>query len=71
MDKAAYGMANDRKIDGNVKITTLIDENKAPGSYSVIWDGADHTGAPVASGVYLYRIHTGNDFAIRKMLLLK
>jgi len=34
------------------------------------WDGRDDRGAPVASGVYLYRIHVGRLVEERKTLLL-
>ena len=53
------------------KIRTLVDETKPAGNYSVTWDGVDQDGADVASGVYLYRIKTGDFSRTNKMLLLK
>ena len=42
-----------------------------PGEHSVLWDGADRFGRPVATGVYLYRLRVGGETETRKMLLLK
>ncbi len=52
-------------------VRTLVSENKAPGSYTVQWDGRDDRGAPVASGVYLYRLEAGAYRAARKMVLMR
>ena len=41
------------------------------GQHSVIWDGRDESGNAVSSGIYLYRLETGNYSATRKMLLMK
>ncbi|UCE17293.1 MAG: T9SS type A sorting domain-containing protein [Gemmatimonadota bacterium] len=38
------------------EVRTLVDEDKEPGYYTVHWDGRDHNGSEVASGVYFYRI---------------
>ncbi|MCG6915068.1 T9SS type A sorting domain-containing protein, partial [bacterium BMS3Abin03] len=48
------------------KVATLVDETKIAGSYQVIWN-ANRS----ASGVYFYRIETGNYCATKKLLLLK
>ena len=42
-----------------------------PGRKSVIWDGRADNGAQVSSGVYFYRLTTGEKVAQRKMTLLK
>jgi len=52
-------------------VTTLANEVTEPGTYNVLWDGVDHTGASVSSGVYLYRIEAGAFTASKKMLMLK
>ena len=41
------------------------------GQHSVIWDGRDESGNAVSSGIYLYRLETGNYSATKKMLLMK
>ena len=52
-------------------IRTLVDEIKATGHHSVVWDGRDNHGSPVASGVYHYRMRAGSYKANRLMMLLK
>ena len=52
-------------ILGN-EISSLVDETKSPGSYSISFDGST-----LASGMYLYRLYAGNYSQVRKMVLLK
>jgi len=53
------------------KVATLVDEIQLPGTYSVIWNGANESGEAVASGVYLYRLENDDLTMTRKMILLK
>jgi len=48
------------------RITTLVNEVKEPGTYSVKWDAGIGS-----SGVYLYRLVTEKHTQVRKMLLVK
>ncbi|MBK8554211.1 MAG: T9SS type A sorting domain-containing protein [Ignavibacteria bacterium] len=48
------------------KITELVNEFKSPGRYQVEFNGSNF-----ASGIYFYRIESGNFNQVRKMLLLK
>jgi hypothetical protein len=41
------------------------------GTHAIRWDGRDDRGAPVASGVYLYRVSAGTEIVTGKMALLK
>ena len=52
-------------------VTILANEQLSAGAYRVVWDGRDIWGNQVASGVYLYRLQTGDYVETRKMLLLK
>jgi len=52
-------------------ISTIVDEQKTVGEYDAFWSGLDADGAPVASGLYFYRLHAGDQNYTRKMLLLK
>jgi len=52
-------------------IRTLVDEVKSEGSYQIQWDGTDNYGRRVSSGVYFYRITTGEFSQTRKMVILK
>jgi hypothetical protein len=48
------------------EVTTLVDEDKAPGTYSTVWNA---TG--LASGPYLYRMIVNGQSIVQKTLLLK
>ena len=52
-------------------VRTLVDESQAAGEYAVTWDGRDGQNRSVASGVYFYRLVTGEYTATRKMLLIR
>ncbi|MCJ7457690.1 MAG: T9SS type A sorting domain-containing protein [candidate division Zixibacteria bacterium] len=52
-------------------VKTLVDEEKSPGNYQVIWDGKDQKGDEVSSGIYFYQLRTGNYKETRKMSLLR
>ncbi|OGB70088.1 MAG: hypothetical protein A2Y94_01965 [Caldithrix sp. RBG_13_44_9] len=53
------------------EIRTLVNERQEAGSHTVVWDGRNDAGDPMASGIYLYRIQAGELVSIRKMVLLK
>ena len=52
-------------------IRTLVNEEKSPGIYRVLWNGDDQFGEKVVSGIYLYRINIGEFSAVKKMILVK
>jgi len=52
-------------------VRTLVDEQRPGGRHAVTWDGRNGHGAPVATGVYFYRMRAGGFVMTRKMLLLK
>jgi hypothetical protein len=52
-------------------ITTLAEERQRLGRYVVQWDGRDEHGVGVASGVYFYRMTSGQFTAVKKMTLVK
>ncbi len=53
------------------EMRTLVNTRQEAGHKSVVWDGLNNNGMPVASGIYLYRLETGHFISIRKMILLK
>ena len=53
------------------KVKTLLNEPLVKGIHSVVWNGDDSNGKAVASGVYYYRMVSGNYQKIKKMILLK
>lgn len=52
-------------------VRILLNSEYPAGLHAVIWDGNDSRGNPVASGVYLYRLSTGEKSLIKKMVILK
>lgn len=53
------------------KIKTLVSSNQDIGSHEVIWDGKNYSGNSVGSGIYYYKLISGNYRSIKKMVLLK
>jgi len=52
-------------------VTTLVEEEKQPGEYTVIWNGKDMHWRDVPSGVYFYRMKVGEFMDVKKMILMK
>ena len=48
------------------EIATLVDEMKQPGKYFVQWNASD-----IPTGVYFYRLVTGNYVQTKKLVLMK
>ncbi len=57
-------------INGEL-VKTVTDGIYNAGSYHVSWDGSDHNGSAVASGIYVYRLRTGKTSISKKMMLLR
>ena len=68
-------------VDGDVKLNvystsgrqvkSLMNESIQSGSHSVVWDGRDDAGRETGSGVYFYRIESGDFHQTRKMVLIR
>jgi outer membrane protein assembly factor BamB len=52
-------------------VKTLVAGEKKAGMYSVPWDGKDSRGMKVSSGIYFYRLHSGDFTATKKLTLLR
>ena len=52
-------------------VRTLVNEQKPAGRYSIQWNGQDNHGRHISSGVYFYRMQSGDFQQTRKMVLLK
>jgi hypothetical protein len=52
-------------------VTTLVNEHQSSGRHTLTWSGKDDAGGPVASGMYFYRLQSGDRIITKKMVLLK
>jgi len=52
-------------------VKTLVDGYFEDGIHSVVWDGIDHQGISVPSGIYFYRLETNTGSEVRRMVLMK
>jgi len=53
------------------KIKTLVNSYLEKGTHNVVWNGKDKNGKKVVSGLYFYKLTTGKETAVKKMLLLR
>jgi len=53
------------------KVRTLVNETKDAGFYKTVWDGRNELGESVSSGIYLYRLVSGDFNKIEKMTFIK
>jgi hypothetical protein len=53
------------------RVKTLVKGVMNRGNHNIKWNGVDDLGKPVGSGLYLYRMKTGEYVDVKKMLLLK
>jgi hypothetical protein len=73
----SYGLPKDSNVKIDIfnllgqKVMTLVDDREKAGYKSLIWSGKDNAGQSVSSGVYFYRIDTGDRQLTKKMMLLK
>lgn len=52
-------------------IRTLVNETKIAGNYNIIWNGKDQSGQSVSSGIYFYKMKSGDYISTKKMVLMK
>jgi hypothetical protein len=53
------------------QICTLVQKYQAGGSFAVSWNGLNDQGQPVASGIYFYKLTSGDFTQTRKLLLIQ
>lgn len=68
--KASEIELNIYNIKGQL-VKTLAKGSYSAGKQSIEWSGTDNQGTKVSSGIYLYRLKTGNNVISRKMLMIK
>jgi hypothetical protein len=53
------------------EIAELANAVQSPGSYRVVWNGRDHQGVEMPSGVYLIRLQAGDKQIVKKAMLVR
>jgi len=53
------------------RINLLVDYKQNAGLYEIEWNGMNQAGKKVPSGIYFYRLKSGEKVAIKKMMILK
>jgi hypothetical protein len=53
------------------RVRTLVREYRVAGPQTVVWDGRDHTGRPLGSGVYVVRLAAHGGIVTRKLLRIR
>ena len=52
-------------------VKTLVNDVKETGEFTATWTGTDNSNKSVSSGVYFYKMKSGNYAATKKMILMK
>ncbi|HEX9653445.1 MAG TPA: FlgD immunoglobulin-like domain containing protein [bacterium] len=52
-------------------VRTLVDDDRAPGLHEVDWDGRNHEGMVLPSGVYFYTVRAGQFQETKKMSFVR
>jgi hypothetical protein len=72
-----YNLSRNAKVKVSIinimgqEVRVLADQVQTAGLHELLWDGKDGHGQSVASGVYFYRVQTGDQTQSRKMVLLR
>ncbi|NNE07195.1 MAG: tandem-95 repeat protein, partial [Gemmatimonadetes bacterium] len=53
------------------EVATLVRESLPPGPHTFVWNGADRTGEPVVSGMYIFVLQAAGKTESRKALLVR
>ncbi len=75
--KISFSIKNNSRVELAVyningqKVKTLKKEIMSAGNHSVVWNGKDSNNKDVSSGIYFYKLNTGEETQVRKMVLLK
>ncbi|MCD4827946.1 MAG: T9SS type A sorting domain-containing protein [Candidatus Cloacimonetes bacterium] len=53
------------------RVANVLDRNLASGTHTVLWQGRNQAGNPVASGVYLLSVTCDGEQVVRKIMMIK
>jgi hypothetical protein len=53
------------------EIVTLINQKLSAGYHQICWDGKDHAGKLVSSGIYFYRVEASDKLIIKRLLYIR
>jgi len=53
------------------EVRRLQNDYQPAGSYQIVWDGRDHSGKALPSGLYVYKLDAGGQTQIRRLVMLK
>ena len=53
------------------KVKSLLNETQSAGQHKIIWQGDNEAGKKVSSGTYFYKVKSGGEEIVNKMLLMK
>ena len=73
----AYNMVEDGNVSievFNIKgqiVKTLLNEHMTVGDHTLVWNGTDNNNRVVSSGIYFYKMKSGNYSSTKKMILMK
>ncbi len=73
----SYGLPEDAYVKITIynirgqEILHIVNRQQYAGKYNIAWNGFDHSGNQMASGLYLYEMHAGNYREIHKMILMR
>lgn len=70
LTEAGYTTLSIYNIAGQ-KIATLVQDELSAGTHNITWNGTTSNGANVASGMYFYRLQSGDYTMTNKMVLMK
>lgn len=72
-----FGLAQDRKASLEIynvlgqRVKTLLSGQLPAGNHTVKWNGCDEEGRKVSSGVYVYRLNTGDRTLTRRLTVIR
>jgi hypothetical protein len=70
LEKAGYTTISVYSVNGQLQ-RTVVSKQMSAGSHIVNFDGRDDAGDLLASGVYFYKLQSGEKSATKKMILIK